>query len=216
MASQIDENRWGVWRGRDRRARRIGVMTSAEIDLLRLRGMLQTWGENTPPILVCGPSVLEASSTAPSASRLTQAQSSLRAPLIELIVRHCRDCALRQLICETAQRYRADVACAARAGAPGGMNWDGMALGGRIDGGKGRPASRASYLAVRAQSCLRILQAELGDATIYLLDRLILGEETRASLARRFGIQPSLMEGRAIAAIRALHEVYAFKVQARA
>lgn len=216
MASQIGQDRWGVWRGRDRRARRVGVMTSTEIDLLRLRGMLQSWGDDTPPILVCGASVLAAPSATPSAKRLIQARSSRRAPLIELMVTHCRDRALRNLICETGQRYRADLACAAHAGAAGGMNWDGLALGGRIDGGKGPQTFSVSYLAVRAQSCLRIVQAELGDETVYLLDRLILGEETRAGLARRLGIRPSLVEGRAIAAMRALHEVYALKVKAGA
>jgi len=213
MASQISEERWGIWRNRDRRARRIGVMSGTEIDLLRLRGMLRPWGDRTPPILVCTHSILAAPLVAPSADRLEQDTRSRSRPLIELMVDHCHDRALRQLICETAQRYRADVICAARAGVMGRMNWDGLALGGRIDGGRGRHAPNPAFRASHAQSALATIEAALGGEEIRLLDRLILGDETRAALARRFGVRPSLIEGRAIAAIRALYEVYRVRVR---
>lgn len=213
MASQLSAERWGIWRGRDRRTRRIGVLSGAEIDVLRLRGMLQPWGDGAPPILVCAQSILEPSMVAPSPERLDQEAKSVSRPLIELMVDRCHDRALRQLICDTVHRYRTDVDCAARAGITGHMNWDGLALGGRIEGGRGPQAPNPAFRASRAQAALAVIEAALGVSNMRLLDRLILGEETRAALARRFAIRPSLMEGRALAAIRALHQVYGVKIK---
>jgi hypothetical protein len=214
MAAKTGPDHWQIWRGRDRRARPVGSLTGPEIDVLRLRGLLRPWGDDTPPILVCGSSVLQPQSVTASAKCLTNALISPQTPLIELMVTRCCDRGLRALVCDTARRYRDDSACAERAGAIGGMNWDGLALGGRIDGGRTWQAPGAAQLARQAQSRLAIIHAELGETTSYLLDRLILGEETRARLARRLGIQPSLLEGRAMAAMRALHEIYRNKLQA--
>ncbi|NQY97002.1 MAG: hypothetical protein HRT82_07555 [Henriciella sp.] len=213
MAAQIGTDRWGIWRSRDRRTRQIGVMTGAEIDILRIRGWVQPLGDEAPPVLVCGPSLLEKPLAAPSAKRLKQDQRAQSEPLIERMLERCPDRALRQLICETAQHYRADVTCASRLGTVAGMNWDGLALGGRIDGGHGRKSPNGSIAASLAQSRLTIIHSELGSERICFLDRLILGEETQSSLARRFGVRSSLVEGQALAAIRALHQVYKTRVK---
>lgn len=213
MAAQIGADRWGIWRRRDRRTRQIGVMSGAEIDVLRIRGWIQPLGDGTPPILVCGPTILETPRATPSAERLSQDRRVQNEPLIERMLERCSDRALRQLICETVQQYRADVTCASRLGAVSGMNWDGLALGGRIDGGRGRKSPDGSFAASRAQSRLAIIHSELGSERIRFLDRLILGEETQSGLARRFGVRSSLVEGQALAAIRALQQVYKTRVK---
>lgn len=215
MAVQIGADRWGVWRGRDRRGRMIGVISGAEIDVLRMREALQPWGEGQPPILVWNKSVLAPPPDAPSAKRLTAAEPAPTAPLIELVLSRCHDRELRQLICETTQTYRADIECAAQVGAAHGMNWDGLALGGRVDGGRGDREFRPAPQAMRAQAALKTIHAQLSGDQIELLDRLILSADSRAQLVRRLGGRPSLMEPRALAAIRALHEVYKAKIGAR-
>ena len=213
MAAEIGADRWGIWRSRDRRTRQIGVMTGAEIDILRIRGWVQPLGDEAPPVLVCGPSLLETQHATPSAKRLKQDRQARNEPLIERMLERCPDRALRQLICETVQQYRADVSGASRLGVVPGMNWDGLALGGRIDGGLGRKSPNSSIVASHAQSRLTVIYSELGSERIRFLDRLILGEETQSGLARRFGIRSSLVEGQALAAIRALQQVYKTRVK---
>lgn len=215
MAAQIGADRWGVWRGRDRRGRMIGVMSGAEIDVLRMREALQPWGGGQPPILLWNDSVLAPPPEAPSAKRLTAAEPAPTAPLIELILSRCHDRELRQLIRETTQHYRADIECAAQVGAARGMNWDGLALGGRVDGGRSDRELGPAPQVIRAQAALKTIHAQLNGDCIELLDRLILSQDSRAQLVRRLGGRPSLMEPRALAAIRALHEVYKTKVRAR-
>lgn len=213
MAAQIGADRWGIWRSRDRRTRQIGVMTGAEIDILRIRDWVQPLGDEAPPVLVCGPSLLETQHATPSAKRLIQGRQVRNEPLIERMLERCPDRALRQLICETVRQYRTDVICASRLGTIAGMNWDGLALGGRIDGGHVRKSPDGSFAASGAQSRLTSIHSELGSERIRFLDRLIIGEETQSGLARRFGIRSSLVEGQALAAIRALQQVYKTRVK---
>ncbi len=213
MAVQLDIDRWGVWRGRDRRGRMIGVVSGAEIDVLRIRESLQPCGDGHPTILIWSGSVLDPAPVAPSAKRLDQVHPSTHGPLIELILSRCHDLDLRRMIRETVQAYRADIQCAARAGVTRGMNWEGLALGGKIDGGFG-PQMSGPSAAMRAQSALSIIHTQLGSDAVEFLDRMILCGDSRAKMARRFGSRPSLIESRAIAIMRALNDAYRIRVRA--
>lgn len=215
MAVQIGVDRWGVWRRRDRRGRMIGVISGADIDVLRIRSALQQWGDGQPSILLWNKSVHDPPPAAPSASCLATRQPVTSGPLIELILSRCHDRDLRRLIRKTAQMYRADIECAAQTGGTHGMNWDGLALGGRVDGGRGDREPGPAPQAMRAQAALNAIRAHISGERIELLDRLILSLDSRAQLAKRIGGRPSLMEPRALAAIRALHEVYKTKIRAR-
>lgn len=191
----------------------IGVLTGAEIDVLRFREALKPLGDGHPPIFVWAVSVLETPLVTPSSTRLDAETQGTGGPLIELILSRSQDVALRELIRETARRYRADAERASNAGTARGMNWDGLALGGKVDGGRGFSDERPGQGALSAQSAHDTLHRHLGSETINLLDRLILSGDSRTQLTKRLGGRPALMERRSLAAIRALHAVYRDKVR---
>lgn len=213
IVAEIGPDRWGVWRSKDRRGRMIGVLTGAEIDVLRVREALKSLGDGQPPILVWAGFVLETPLVAPSSARLDNDAQGTVAPMIELLLSRSQDVGLRELIRETARRYRADAERASSVGAARGMNWDGLALGGKIDGGRGFSDQGPGGGALTAQSAHEVLRRHLGSETMSLLDRLILSGDSRTQLTKRLGGRPALMERRSLAAIRALHEVYRDKVR---
>lgn len=213
IVAEIGPDRWGVWRSKDRRGRMIGVLTGTEIDVLRVREALKSLGDGQPPILAWSGSVLETPLATPSSARLDVERQGTDGPMIELILSRTQDVALRELIRETARWYRADTECAARAGTARGMNWDGLALGGKVDGGRGFSDEGFDRGARSAQSVYTTLHSHLGNETMSLLDRLILSGDSRTQLTKRLGGRPALMERRCLAAIRALHEVYRDKVR---
>ncbi len=208
LAAQIDRDRWGVWRGRDRRGRMIGVLTGAEVDLLQVRDALAPFGDGAPPILIWSGSILAPNTTTPSARVLRSETQFDGRSLIERVITRCHDVELRELIRDTVKTYRADVDLEGRAGATAGMNWDGLALGGRVDGGRGRRDAGFAERPAQSAATLRALRARLSRDEIEFLRRLILAEDTPSYLAKRYGTRASLLERRAIASIRALHAAY--------
>ena len=213
VTAEIGVERWGVWRSRDRRGRVIGVLTGAEIDVLRARESLKPLGDGQPPIFIWPASLLEPHDVSPSAGHLQIAKNTASGPLIELILTRMQDTRLRALVRETVRRYRADAERASGIGVAHGMNWDGLALGGKIDGGRGHLDQDGSGRMWAAQTVQSTLLKHLGGETIQLLDRLILSEDSRAQMIKRLGGKPPLLEGTALAAIRALHEVYRDEVR---
>ena len=213
VTAEVGSERWGVWRSRDRRGRIIGVLTGADIDVLRVRESLKPLGESSPTILVWSESVLDTPHVAPSARQLEADEQAQNGSLLERLLTRTHDPELRQLIRETARRYRADVERASAGGPMAGMNWDGLALGGKVDGGQGFANAKPLSGAQSAQAVQKILRDHLGGEKISFLDRLILRGESRSQLIKTFGGQPSLMEGQAMAAVRALHDVYLHHVR---
>ncbi len=213
VVAQIEPDRWGVWRGRDRRGRVIGVLTGAEIDVLRVRESLKPLGDGAPPIFVWSGSVLETPFAAPRADRLETAHGTAARPLIELLIARAHDVEWRELIRDTARRYRADAKRGVGAATVRGMNWDGLALGGKVDGGAGY-AEHGTHRGGRSGDMVQqTLREFLDGETLEMLDRLILSGETRAQLVKRFGGRPALMERRAMAAIRDLYQTYRTKLR---
>lgn len=211
VVAQIEPDRWGVWRGRDRRGRVIGTLSGAEIDVLRVRESLKPLGDGTPPIFVWSTSVLETPLATPSADRLETEPRIVAGPLIELMISRAHDTDLRELIRDTARRYRADAERAAGAGTVRGMNWDGLALGGKVDGGVGYAELGTRRGRRSGDKVQQTLRKCLDGETLELLDRLILSGDTRVQLVKRFGGRPALMERRAMAAVRDLHQTYRTK-----
>ena len=55
VAAQTQSDLWGVWRGKDRRGRKIGALNGCDVEILRVRGQLKALGDHDPPLLVwCG------------------------------------------------------------------------------------------------------------------------------------------------------------------
>lgn len=213
LAAEIDPDRWGIWRGRDRRGRMIGVATGGEVDVLRMRNSLQRLGDEMPTLLVWTGPVNTDEDVHPDAKILDSGPASTRGPLIALLIARCHDRALRRLVRETALRYRTDVECESRRAEFGGMNWQGLALGGKIDGGKARGAKEGASSAIRrATEALQQIGETLGAAQVGFLDRLIIYEQSRSVLAHHYAARPALIERRALSSIRALNDVYQFEV----
>ncbi len=213
LAAEIEPDRWGIWRGRDRRGRMIGVATGGEVDVLRMRNSLQCFGNEVPTLLVWTGPVNTDEDVRPDAKILEAGPASTRGPLIAVLIARCHDRALRRLVRETVLRYRTDVECESRRAEIGGMNWQGLALGGKIDGGKVQGVKEGVSGAIRrATAALEKICETLGGAEVSFLDRLIIYEQSRSALAHHYAARPALIERRALSSIRALNDVYQFEV----
>jgi len=185
----------------------IGTMTGVEIDLLRMREQLRRIGTDAPPRLVWSVVQNEDAKVAPNPSALLRSQPSYKGPLIDLVISRCHQRQLRTIIRETVRAYRADVDSARYSHAANGMNWAGLALGGKIQGGCGVRFDR-SFEQSRATATLKIIGDQLGSDQTQFLDRVLIKEQSRESLAQQYSIRPSLVESRALAALRELGEIY--------
>ena len=209
MASQIRVDRWGIWRGRDRRTRKIGEVSGTDIDLLRLDGSLCPLAAQGVPTLIWSGPRSDTGAARPSAESLKASDPPVGGPLIELVIKRASDPELRALIRDTAIKYRQDVALAENCGRTPGMNWTSLALGGRIQGGPYRVRETMSDESRRARRRLAAISLALSAEDCDCLDRLLLSGQSRAAMARRFGIRPSLMEPRAVSLLRQLADLYA-------
>ena len=209
MAAQIRVDRWGIWRGRDRRTRKIGEVSGTEIDLLRLGGSLCPLAAQDVPTLVWSGPRSDTGALRASAESLEAIDTPVGGPLIELVIKRVSNLELRALIRDTAIKYRQDVALVERCGWTPGMNWTALALGGRIQGGTYRVRETISDETRRARRRLDAISRALPAEERDCLDRLLLSGQSRAVMARRFGIRPSLMEPRAVSLLRQLVDLYA-------
>ena len=92
VAAPIASDRWGVWRGRDRRTRMIGVLSGAEIDVLRVRDVLHPLGDTNPPLFVCTRKCSEPGRVNPDSTALRAVLPDASGPFIEhLKLNACRD-----------------------------------------------------------------------------------------------------------------------------
>lgn len=213
MAVQVRDDLWGVWRGRDRRTRKIGELSAPEIDLLRLRGSLAPVAETEPQILIWIGPMTAGENPKPGTTALQSIHPPKDGPLIELIISNRKHDGLRELIRSTAMSYRQDVEAAAGGHQISGMNWTDLALGGRIQGGPARGSRLPNRAAVEARARLRAVERELSIDEVDCLDRLVLARHSRRKLAHRCAIRPSLMESHALAVMRKLAEIYARKIK---
>lgn len=210
ITSPIERDLWGVWRGRDRRRRMIGTLTGAEIDVLRLQSRLAPFGDEVPPILVWSGAVAASEDAGPGdAHVLREAPIYATGPALEHLISRCGDPAQRAGYRILVERYRTDHEASSAAGQMPGMNWQGLALGGRVQGGHRSTGHLGIQHAAEARARLARIRRDLSDEELSLIDGLILREESKAVLAKRLQVRQALVERRAIAALRALERVYA-------
>lgn len=209
ITSPIERDLWGVWRGRDRRRRMIGTLTGAEIDVLRLQSRLAPMGDETLPILVWSGALAPSGDIGPGDARvLRSAPIYATGPALEQLIAQCRDPAQRVGYRTLVERYRADHEATSAAGQMPGMNWQGLALGGRVQGGRVSAGHQGIHHVAEARARLARIRRDLSDEELTMIDALILREETKAALAKRLQVRHALVERRAIAALRALERVY--------
>lgn len=208
VAAPIASDRWGVWRGRDRRTRMIGVLSGAEIDVLRVRDVLHPLGDTNPPLFICTRKCSEPGRVNPDSTALRAVLPDPSGPFVELVIARCSQPALRSLTRSTVQDYRRDVECAMRSPGISGMNWSALSLGGKVDGGRWSQNRRPSRLSTDARKVVDKLHRHLEPDDVDLLHRLTILEQTRSELSKRICLRPSLMEQRAFAGLRRLEEAY--------
>lgn len=210
ITSPIERDLWGVWRGRDRRRRMIGTLAGAEIDVLRLQARLVPMGDDLPPILVwSGTAARSAEISQGDARVLRAAPIYASGPALEHLIARCSDPAQRAGYRTLVERYRADHEAASTAGQMPGMNWQGLALGGRVQGGRVSTGPMGIQHAAEARARLARIRRDLSAEEAPMIDGLILREEGKATLAKRLQMRQALVERRAIAALRTLEKVYA-------
>ena len=211
MASKLERDLWGIWRGRDRRRRMIGTMSGADVDVLRARKCLSQIGEVDPAILIWSGAAEQVRRAAPSARALSRTGLSDEDPMLLRVLSMCRDPALRDTYRRLADAYRQDTDLAEQFERSPGMNWGTIARGTRIAGGAARRDTIRSPNTAQARSRLAKLRHHLTAAEIAFLDALILREDSRACLAKRFALPPANVAYRARYLLRALRDVYPVK-----
>ena len=208
IASQIERDAWGIWRGRDRRCRMIGKLSGAQVDLLRMQKSLAPLGEEVPPILIWTGPQQSSETPASNGTALERILVDGRGSLLQHIISKCRDPALRRSYRRAAQGYLLDIEQIEQPERSPGMNWNALALGGRIDGGRFSTDLKISKEQAPARARLSKLKHRLPAEDLSLLDGMVLRDETRSALARRFATRPSIIERRALSVLRALSSVY--------
>lgn len=186
----------------------IGTLSGAQIDVLRLRNALLPYGLSDPPKLVWSARGCKVVSPRPDAKVLNEILPDASGPLIELLIARYRQPELRTPMRSTVQDYRADATLALQTPGLSGMNWNGLSLGGKVDGGRRLQDCRRSMLSAQALRILEKVHQHLAPDTVDLLHELIIREQSRAQLAKRYSVRPSLMEQRARGAVRQLAEIY--------
>lgn len=196
----------GVWRGRDRRRRQIGVLPGRDIELLRLRGLLAPLGDAEPPSLIwTGP--IESNAAPIDGAKILRASAVEHSrSLIEQVVSNCADISTRSAFRALVQTYRDDHESAERKERSPGMNWVGLALGGRIQGGAAFNQDALPAHVIDARSRLERVARCLSQDDLRFLNALILENASKSKIASRFRIRSSLLERRAIAILRQLRE----------
>ncbi len=210
MASKLERDLWGIWRGRDRRRRMIGTLTGADVDVLRARECLSQVGEEDPTILIWTGQAEEPCALTPSARALKTAPRGSDPMLLRLLA-DCHDPKLRGLYRQLAAAYRKDTELAEQRERSPGMNWGTISLGTRVGGGRVSREALPSPDAAKARSRLAKLRHHLTAQEVDFLDALIVREETRASLAKRYGMPPPSVASRARYLLRSLRDLYPIK-----
>lgn len=213
VAAPLARDQWGVWRGTDRRRRQIGTLAGRDVELLRLQGSLAPLGDFDPPILVWS-GAIEPSAPSTGGVRVLKASAVFEdRPLIEQVVSNCSDLTTRSSYRTFIQAYRADEACLARGEQVPGMNWTGLALGGRIQGGRPKDDYRGSADIAGAKRRFDGIARLLPEDELRFLNSLVLANLTKSKLAKQFQIRSSLLERRAIAVLRTVTQasIYVLK-----
>jgi len=211
-AAKTRPDEWAVWRTSDRRGRAIGTLETKTIDRLRLSKHLAplgtyedgrlVWTGAAEPVAVCraSPKAIMAPKGGETVRRL---------PLLFRILEGRSDPKERERLLQAARDFSEDMERAMCSGRAAGMNWQGIASGTAIQGGR-RGASgleRISY-AARAEHRLDQIATELGHKTMRVLERLILDGVTRHAMSNVLSMKPAQTQNYCADAIRRLADAY--------
>ena len=206
IAASKGDDRWRVWRSQDRRGRVIGTLSGAEIDILRLRNDLKPLGKEEDQLLVWAGQQAECASLAAVAPELLPPAEAHVRSLLEMLIANCASAALRTRIRRACQAYIQDLEDAER-GASTTMNWDGLARG-RLAKGQRRASGFNPPSSAAAKRRLDKVSDQLADDERTFLEKLIVREASRSSIAKAFAMRPALAEQKGMSVLRQLMQIY--------
>ena len=206
VAASSGADTWYIWRSQDRRGRIIGSLSGAEVDILRLRNDLTPFGDGEYQVLIWTGNRVKrdsAASAAPSFAPLTNHENR---SLLEMLIANCASQALRTQIRDACQSYRNDLEAVSR-GNSTTMNWDGLARG-RLTKGQRKNASFDPRTDKSSESRLAKLTNVLGRDDRAFLQKLVVKEASRSSIAKDIAMRPALVEQKGMSILRNLIGVY--------
>lgn len=206
IPASTGDDTWRVWRSQDRRGRVIGTLSGAEIDILRLRHDLKPLGKEEDQLLVWAGRQMERASLAAVAPELLPPAEAHVRSLLEMLIANCASAALRTRIRRACQAYIQDLEGADH-GASTTMNWDGLARG-RLAKGQRRASGFNPPSSAAAKRRLAKVSDQLADDERAFLEKLIVREASRSSIAKAFAMRPALAEQKGMSVLRQLVQIY--------
>jgi len=209
--AQTDGGDWKVWRRHDQRTRAIGVLPPADVAAMRARGDLSLSGEGEGEWLIwsgesCQPAQRLVS---PAALMMQTVEYQACRSLLHRILDDCSEPAERHRLARAASDFAEDIERAQTSGRASGMNWQALATGTRIQGGRGAGhGGRVGHAASAAQRLAALLHKQLGVQNFRLLEKLVVEAATRNAIACWRDWSPKQAEGSARAALCQLADAY--------
>lgn len=205
----LGDDRWGVWRGQDRRGRVIGTLAGADIEVLRLRKEIAPLaGQDQFVFVWTGPQAKRETVTINADVLRDEARAPSPQILLERILRNVPCPNMRRWLSQAAVDYREDVELASLSGASPGMNWRSLQTGTRIEGGKRSSEFARTHNSSDAQLRVKALASLFDQDELSFLNQMVICEAKRASFTKRLGLRPKLVEQQGLALLRRLAEAY--------
>ena len=206
VAASSGADTWHIWRSQDRRGRIIGSLSGAEIDILRLRNDLTPLGNGEDQVLIWTGQRAERDLAAVAAPELAPVAGPRKRSLLEMLIANCASQALRTQIRDACQAYRQDLEDVS-SGPSTAMNWDGLARG-RLTKGQRQRSGFEPRTGRGAERRLAKIANALGQEELAFLNKLVVQEVSRASLAKAFVLRPALAEQKGMSILRKLVSAY--------
>ncbi len=202
---------WKVWRTHDQRTRAIGVLSSSDVAAMRARGDLSLSGEGEGELLTWSGEICQPAqrSVSPAALMMQKVEYQAQRSLLHRILDDCSEPAERCRLARAATDFAEDVERAQTSGRASGMNWQALATGTRIQGGRGAGhGGWTGHAASAAQRLDALLHGQLGAQNFRLLEKLVIEAATRNAIARWRAWSPKQAERSACAALHQLADAY--------
>ena len=200
-----------VRRGCDARGRIIGHFTNDIFDALLARGQLKPLGAFDPPRYIWSGPALEKTDLSPASIKgfaETHSKAETRT-LLGHVLHTLSDRAEANRLQRAAEWFYQDHIWEAEGGSVAGMNWQTLALGGRVDRSvTADDIGRDGFHRLKAKERLSGLRGRFSERAYNELYALILSEHRRGHFAATFAFTPAEADRRAVDLLRRLSWFY--------
>lgn len=211
----VSGQNWGVWRGQDLRQRSIGQVSDEEVVHLQICGHLRELGLDEQSRLVWSGPQTELGSVVPNADILgeCEAQALNGASLLERVVLGVSSKREQERLIRAATDYQSDYEQFYRASSFGGMNWNAIIAGTRVDGGMVGAGERRRDFANTAKQRKEKLRDLLGEIAEAKLKSIIIDRVSRTAFCRQYSMSSTSSEIKGLALLTALADAYDRRVK---